>query len=239
MSGCVKHNEFKSGSVTFTADDGVVITGDLYVGNPKSAPFILLFHMADSSRGEYGEIAPKLIQMGYNCLAIDQRSGKACNLVNNATRKSAIELKKEIEFTDVYLDIEGALEFARNNLEVENVIVWGSSYSSSLIFILAAKHPDEVQGVLSFSPGEYFTYQGKTIEEYASAVKVPVFITSAFSESGDWRNIMSRVPGEKKVSFLPKEGGSHGSSALNSINSNNNEYWKAVSEFLVKYFPIR
>ena len=34
---------------------------DLYIAHDASAPFILLFHQAGWSRGEYLEIAPKLI----------------------------------------------------------------------------------------------------------------------------------------------------------------------------------
>jgi hypothetical protein len=41
----------------------------------KSQPYILLSHQAGSNRAEYAPIAPRLVKPGFNCLAIDQRSG--------------------------------------------------------------------------------------------------------------------------------------------------------------------
>ena len=52
-------------------------------GLPANAPVLVLFHQAGWSRGEYREIAPKLNELGYICLAIDQRSGKGVNGVAN------------------------------------------------------------------------------------------------------------------------------------------------------------
>ena len=60
------------------ATDGVEIRGDLYAldgDDKRSAPVILLFHQAGSNRGEYAEIAPRLNELGFHALAIDQRSG--------------------------------------------------------------------------------------------------------------------------------------------------------------------
>ena len=38
--------------------------------------FIVMFHQAGWSRGEYREIAPKLVAKGYRVLAVDQRAGR-------------------------------------------------------------------------------------------------------------------------------------------------------------------
>ena len=35
------------------------------------------------------------------------------------------------------------------------ILVWGSSYSAALVFLLAAEHQDEIKAILAFSPGEY------------------------------------------------------------------------------------
>lgn len=70
-------------TVTFETEDGLVVTADVYVSQPESAPFILLFHQAGFSRGEYRPIAPKLNELGFNCMAVDQRSGNMANGVVN------------------------------------------------------------------------------------------------------------------------------------------------------------
>ena len=63
--------------VQFNTDDGITVFGDLYASiEGKSAPIILLFHQAGGdARGEYTGIAYRLLENGYNILAIDQRSG--------------------------------------------------------------------------------------------------------------------------------------------------------------------
>ena len=76
--------------VTFFSSDGLTVTADLYLKD-KSYPFIILFHQANFSRGEYQETAPKLMKLGYNCLAVDLRSGKEVNFIKNETAAKAHE----------------------------------------------------------------------------------------------------------------------------------------------------
>ncbi|MCK5453881.1 MAG: hypothetical protein KAJ16_05940, partial [Calditrichia bacterium] len=72
-------------TITFPSQDGLPITADLYIVHGKEAPFILLFHQAGFSRGEYLNIAPVLNELGFNAMAIDQRSGKEVNGIVNET----------------------------------------------------------------------------------------------------------------------------------------------------------
>jgi len=66
--------------VEFASLDGLKVTADVYASsNDPSKPFIILCHQARWSRGEYREIAPKLNKLGFNCMAIDQRSGDSVN----------------------------------------------------------------------------------------------------------------------------------------------------------------
>ncbi|MCE5187709.1 MAG: alpha/beta fold hydrolase [Eubacteriales bacterium] len=219
-------------TVTFQAADGLTITGDLYRTGDKRAPFILLFHQAGYSRGEYAEIAPKLCEMGYNCLAIDQRSGGKCNGVTNETFQAARKEKLPCEYADAYPDLEAALKYATEQYKPKQLIVWGSSYSASLALILAAEHPGEVQAVLSFSPGEYFTRNDRTIADYARDVTQPVFITSMRTEEKAWKGIADSITSAGCMFFVPEGIGLHGSSALFASTKNNAEYWTAVERFL-------
>ena len=61
--------------LNFKAADNLEITADWYSIPDSTAPIIILYHQAGWSRGEYIEIAPKLNAMGFQCLAVDQRSG--------------------------------------------------------------------------------------------------------------------------------------------------------------------
>ena len=70
--------------VSFPSEDGIEITADKYLVN-EEYPYILLFHQAGSSRGEFRDVAEKFLKLRYNCLAVDLRSGDNANFVNNET----------------------------------------------------------------------------------------------------------------------------------------------------------
>ncbi len=217
--------------IQFKSLDSITITADLYFNQLKDAPLLILFHQARFSRGEYRSIAPKLNNLGYNCLAIDQRSGKGIHNVINQTHKEAVSKGLPTNYLDALPDLEAAISYAEHILQSERIIIWGSSYSSALIFYLAQKYPTHIVGALSFSPGEYFSIKDKSIAYYAHRISCPVFITSAKDEHGNWRAIYDTIP-SKKYFFLPKDKGKHGSKALWSDNDSNPEYWQAVIQFL-------
>jgi len=224
--------DFEGKTITFKTEDNITVTGDLYESSEKNATVILLFHQAGYSRGEYREIAPKLQKMGYTCLAIDQRSGGGVNGVKNQTHLEAKNAGLPTKYVNALPDLEATLNYAKTHFENRKIIVWGSSYSSSLVFILASKYPKNISAILSFSPGEYFTYNNKKVTDYAKKVECPVFVTSAKNEGKSWEAIFAAVPNAKKKSFLPSTKGYHGSKALWQEKQGHEEYWKAVKSFL-------
>lgn len=219
-------------TVTFPTTDNLTVTADLYWTGDATKPFIILFHQARYSRGEYLEIAPKLNALGYNCLAVDQRSGSAANGITNETAKAAKAAGLSTNYPDAYPDLEAALAYVVATYAPNKLVVWGSSYSSSLVLVLASEHPDEIAAGLSFSPGEYFKLNDKKIEDYAKNITQPVFITSAKSEVKDWRSIADQITSAGSVFFVPQASGQHGSSTLNNNVSGHEEYWAAVEQFL-------
>lgn len=226
---------FEGKTIDFIASDGVKVTADLYMAHPNDAPFIILYHQARYSRGEYREIAPKLNELGFNCMAVDQRSGKEVNGVVNQTHLEAKKMNKSTEYVDAIPDMEAAFSYVKEKINPGKIIIWGSSYSSALVFYLASEHRNDVNGILSFSPGEYFKIDGKGIVSYAAKVNCPVFITSSGKEHKQWKGIYNAVTTDKS-SFLPtEEEGRHGSKALCADNSNSQKYWKAVKVFLLKF----
>lgn len=222
--------KFAGKEISFPSLDGLKITADLYQLQDKSAPLIILFHQAGYSRGEYRSIAPKLIRLGFSCLAIDQRSGAGVNEIFNETNARATGKKMPTAYIDALLDVEAALEYAQANIAID-VILWGSSYSASQVIYMGAKYGERLKGILAFSPGEYFLIDGKQIDEYAKEVIVPVFITSAKSEHDNWKIIYDNIPGAKS-NFLPTTEGAHGSSALWSSTIGEEAYWTEVTNFL-------
>lgn len=225
-------------TIEFKSEDGLLITADTYIKYDKEKPFIVLFHQAGWSRGEYIEIAPKLNELGFNCMAIDQRSGHEVNEIRNETAVRAQKKKLGINYPDAIPDLLAAVKYAKENFAKGKLIIWGSSYSSALVLKLAGDDKKLCDAVLSFAPGEYFERYGKSdnwITESAKNINKPVFITSAKSEKNNWNSIYQEIKSDKKHYYLPETEGNHGSRALWKKFSDNAGYWKAVKEFLVKY----
>ena len=222
-------------TITLKTSDNLTMTADLYQVSDKQAPYIILYHQARYSRGEYLEIAPKLNALGFNCIAIDQRSGDAVNGVVNETHREAEKKGLATEYTDAWPDLVAALLYVKNDLKAQKIIVWGSSYSSALVFVLASKYPSDVNGILSFSPGDYFKIDGKSISAYAENVSCPVFITSSKSEEESWLPIYNNLNTKNKAYYLPDGEGFHGSKALWVENEGHESYRKAVEGFLGQF----
>lgn len=222
-------------TISFNSTDGLEITADKYFSNPETAPLIILFHQAGWSRGEYKEIAPKLNKMGFNCLAIDQRSGEAINDVENETYKRAVAKNLPTKYVDAEIDMVAAIKYAKKNFnKASQLIIWGSSYSAGLVLKIAGER-DDIDAVLAFSPGEYYKKMGKPadwIEQSSKTIEIPVFITSAKMEKKSWWDISKAIPSDQQAYFLPTKMGKHGSRALWEKFGDHKEYWKAVAGFL-------
>ena len=227
-------------SRTFGSADGLQVTADLYFleDSDSETPLVILCHQAGWSRGEYREIAPKLNKLGFNCMAIDQRSGGTVNRVSNLTHMKAVAQSKTANFVTAEQDIVAAVNWAKSKHATGKVLLWGSSYSAALVIRIAGESPDLVDGVLAFAPGEYFSKFDKPKDWIASSAKtitVPVFITSAKDEAKSWASIYEAIPGDSKKKFLPETAGSHGSRALWKKSPDSADYWVRVEEFLEQF----
>lgn len=225
-------------TLNFKSIDNLEITADWYSIPDSTAPIIILYHQAGWSRGEYVEIAPKLNALGFQCLAVDQRSGGKVNDIINKTNSQALLAGLSTNYLDALPDLIAALNFIHKLYPENKIILWGSSYSSSLVLKVAADNQKIVSGVLSFSPGEYFERFGKSsnyIQSSAKNIICPAFITSASNEHGQWKQIFESIPGTQKTYFLPQTAGNHGSRALWEKFSDNDQYWQAVIMFLSQF----
>lgn len=191
-----------------------------------------MFHQAGSSRGEFSEIAPKLMKLGYNCLAVDLRSGEKSNFIKNETALEARAQKISNRFIDASKDIDAAVNYVvRYNQQP--VILFGSSYSASLALI-KAKHCNRVSSVIAFSPGEYFRPELVVREEIAG-LDVPVFIAVSDIEYSYVNELTSQVVIGKRVIFKPSlTRGVHGAKALWESNEGSSEYWLNLTHFFRK-----
>lgn len=220
----------KPDTITFASPDGVTITADKYLVN-DTLPWMILCHQANFSRGEYIETARKFTKFGYNCLAIDQRSGKEVNGIKNGTSVSAKSKKKPQGYLDAEQDILAAISFTAKKTKKKIVLV-GSSYSASLVLKIAAKN-NKIKAVVAFSPGEYFE-EKLNVKQSIKNLSVPVFVTSSKEESPAVTELIKGIKSTTHVQYTPQIKGDHGSKALWESCPEYHEYWMSLLMFFSK-----
>ncbi len=217
------------GHLEFPSEDGLLMTANSYEIIP-SDQYIVLCHQANSSRGEYKEIARILNQAGYNCMAIDQRSGGESNHMVNETALQARQKNLPVAYTDAEQDILAAIDYLYSKTN-RKVILLGSSYSASLA-LKVGKSNEKVEAVVAFSPSECLN--GFKLREHITGFDKPVFVSSSRKEAKEVVDLVSGIKPEAREIFVPVSEGAHGASALWSSTSGHQEYWTALKDFLAR-----
>lgn len=228
--------------VTLTAADGVKVYGEFQSAplapQQTPAPVILAFHQADASNAEYKTLVPRLNRAGFSVLAIDQRSG---GNEFGGENKTVAALGRSSSYEAALQDMEAALLWGKAKANGAPLLVWGSSYSAALVFVLAAKHPADMQAVLAFSPGEYLSTP-QAVSNAAKKVSLPVFIDQASDKeerAASYRimQALATPAGASKVNFIGRKTSVHGSATLrtDSNPAGAEENWQAVLAFLGRF----
>ena len=214
----------------FEAADGLRVDADLYDVSDAAAPTVLLCHQANSSRGEYRSIAPRLAAAGYRAVAIDQRSGRSMNGVRNATAERARVSGKSTEYLDARADIEAAIAGVRERWPDAPVVLWGSSYSASLALVIEPGR-DDLAAVLSFAPGEYFGSELSVATALRDG-RAPTLVVSPESERPRAQAIVKALSKRGKWVIGPTI--QHGSKTL-FLSEDPEPVWEAVLAFLAEH----
>jgi len=228
LSFSLSFSQVTKEKVSFSSGDGIQVTADKYIIN-EEFPYILLFHQAGSSRGEFNDIAERFLKLRYNCLAVDLRSGDNSNFVRNETAQSAREGNASVNYLDALPDIQTAIDFAWK-LNPKELILLGSSYSASLV-MLEGMDNQNVKAMIAFSPGEYFGDELR-MEESIDSLSKPLFIAVTEREEPYVKQMMSNIPDEGYTLFKPEKPGVHGARALWEENVSKDEYWLALLLFI-------
>ena len=227
------HASFAQGgkkTINFYAKDSVKITADTYFIK-DIPPTILLCHQAGFSRGEYINTAKKLNDLGFSCIAIDQRSGKEVNGIKNQTAIDANNKRMNVGFAGAKQDVEAAINYLYNLNGKQPIILVGSSYSASLALWIAGERNKKIKAVAAFSPGEYL--KGKNLAKLIKPIKIPAFITSSNRETKPVEKLLRNVKPKYILHYKPKEKGIHGSRALWETTEGYKGYWNAFKMFLL------
>lgn len=194
--------------IRFAAADGKAVYADFYASTKAgAASVVLMFHQAGSNANEYDAIAPKITSLGFDCIAVDQRSGGDMWGRDNRT----VTKSGSGDYMAAYNDLLGTLKYAESK-KYGKILVWGSSYSASLVLKLASENPS-IAAVLAFSPGEYM--DDKTVVgTWAKKVTQPVLLACTQDEWSDGRSdLFAKLASKDKISVVLPDG-VHGSSTL-------------------------
>lgn len=218
-------------TVVIGTRDGKKVYG-VHVPVSGAQTIIVLFHQEDSSAAEYREAIHRLNMLGYSTLAVDLRSGGNRYGPNRTVTERGGSTD---DYLSVLPDLEAALNWAR--LQNRHVILWGTRFSASLAFRVAADNPDRIMALLAFSPGEYFPDTHYT-RRAANQVHAPALITCSGSaeEVAQAQEIFDSLPAPEKALFLPKQGGTQDASAERKSSSGADEEasWTVIKSFLAK-----
>ncbi len=217
-----------------TAADGVQLFGDHYRSHQTAAPSILLFHQAGSdARGEYTEIARRLVREGFEVFAWDARSGG--DRLGSENRTVTAIGESTDDYCAAYPDLEAALQYVFLQGSGGPILAIGSSYSAALVIRLAAEHANRLSGVAAFSPASSRMGDCEVVDWLAASSATPKLVYRPESE-------MEFPPVAEQAQLLSSKGievfvapdSSHGASMLNPERNKGDvePSWSRLLEFL-------
>jgi len=122
--------------------DGWILIGDLYVPSSQSKGAVVLLHQRGGSAEDWQLLAKALQQAGFTALAIDQRGAGRSTSGPGASGDAAPWLTDE--------DIAAAIASLPKQQPLGLI---GASYGANNALLYASAHPNQIKGVVLFSPG--------------------------------------------------------------------------------------
>ncbi len=224
--------------ITFDTKDSITVYGDMYTTNKAWSTIILTHQGGSNAKGEYQTIIPKLLNEGFNVLAIDQRVGGASYYGGH--NRTVDNLKKnDFDYCEAYPDIEGALDYLIKNQYIGHKILWGSSYSAALGIQLASNRSNDISAILAFSPSTGNAVKNCHPNPYLKNISIPLLLLRPQREMERQSSIdqLKLAKAHNHQTYIAING-VHGSSMLVSdrVKEDVSETWKIVLTFLKPYY---
>jgi hypothetical protein len=144
------------------------------------------------------------VAAGFNCIAIDQRSGREWGGVKNETAAEAMKMGVGQEYVDAKPDLERAIAWARELGFSGKLAIWGSSYSAALSIFVGAEQKG-IDPVLSSSPGDYLPPRG-SIFQAAKKLTVPTLVVCPPNEERQAKQVFEPIASKEKELYVDPKG---------------------------------
>jgi len=142
--------------ITLRTTDNVEIVGNYFTVQSEKAPAVILLHMMPATKESWNKFAPKLVERGFQVLAIDERG-------HGESIKQADKTLDYREFTDTeqqskLLDVDATQQFfLGNGVQPHDIFIGGGSVGANLTIQYMAEHSEIIAG-FAISPG--YNYRG-------------------------------------------------------------------------------
>ncbi len=157
-----EENAPTEGEVTFTTEDGIGISGNIFGTGSK---WVILSHMYPTDQTSWFDFARELADKGYIVLTYDFRGyGKSSG---------------DQDIPNIYKDLEAALNFVKQ-YDTEEIFLIGASMGGTASLIVASK--EEVDGVVSFSGAMEF--MGLSAENTVQDIGSPKLFMASQGDGG-------------------------------------------------------
>ncbi len=156
---------------------------------------------------------------------------------------SVAEIEIDAEHEEVEFKTEDS-ELIYGDLFVVNKgsrYAWGSSYSGALVLRLGMEHPDELSGVLAFSPAVGQAMYPCSTSVYVKNIEVPSFLAATAAGVSKYRGAKKRktrklaaAAADYVDTFYIADNGVHGASMLDPerVGGDVEKHWNAVLYFM-------
>ena len=194
-----------SSTVTFPADDGVLLAATIWDPAGSRAPAVVLVPAATTSRAEWTRLGEQLAARGFVALAFDPRGRGASEGVDPGEDRAGLAR-----------DVVAAIRFlqARAEVQVGSVGLAGASLGATLAVLAAGSSP-AVRSLALLSPA--LDYRGLRIEEPLKRTDRPTLIVASGEDAYGARSARALAqtgPGLRELLLL--EGAGHGTRMLAS-----------------------
>ena len=192
-------------TVTFTARDGLQVTGSLFLPDKRPAPAVLLLHMMTRSRHDWDGTAQKLVEAGVAALAIDFRRGG----------QPGTDAKGNENLMDLVLDAEAARAYLASRPEISpgRIGIAGASVGANVAVLAAANEPTVKSLALLSVSLEYRNLRvDPAIRKYGSRPALLVASSEDAYALRSARGMVSMGDGARELRVL--SGAGHGTAML-------------------------